>query len=309
MVFTVDWFAGSYRMLYHSVVSFFHLCTLIGFYYVSHFPFALTFHCFSHNIFLNESLYEMCCTNKVALSCWRNEHWDFLIASSVFLYILCVFCPFYYSFLLLLSWTQRIFNLYCLVYCPSFTIFLIIFNFSLLLFSCCSDTISLRGSIKFHLIWTWWNCVRLSKELLLLYLVQILNWVGCCDPAALILRLMDFYFPSSQMWLSLFWKFFICSCCTLTRAIFTEFSRFMLHAASCVEHCLSWSFFSSQMFHFNWNVQVKQWNRCVNWYKYAWVDLSFYPVVNHILYFTLLHVVASPHSLFEKETDLFYPKH
>lgn len=77
----------------------------------------------------------------------------------------------------------------------SFTIFLIIFNFRLLLFSCCSDTVSLRGSIKFHLIWTWWNCVRLSEELSLLYLVHILNWVWCCVPAALILRLMDFYSP------------------------------------------------------------------------------------------------------------------
>lgn len=131
----------------------------------------------------------MCCVNKVTVSCWWNEHWEvFLIPSSLY-----VFISFSCSFHLLLSWTQWILWLYCLVYCPSFTIFLIIFNFSLLLFSCCSDTISLRGSIKFHLIWTWWNCVTLSEELSLLYLVQILNWVWRCDPAALILRLMGFF--------------------------------------------------------------------------------------------------------------------
>lgn len=144
-------------------------------------------------------------------------------------YFMC-FCP---PPLLLLSWAQWIFWLYCLTYCPSFTIFLIIFNFSLLLFSCCSDTVSLRGSIKFHLIWTWWNCVRLSEELSLLYLVQILNWVWSCDPAALILRVMDFYFPLSQMWLSLFWKEIWSSC---TWVIFTEFWLYMLHAVFCAVH-------------------------------------------------------------------------
>lgn len=123
------------------------------------------------------SLLETSCTNTAALS------WDFL-------YISCVSCLFYYSLFLPLSWT---FLFYCLVCCPSFTIFLIIFNLSLLLFSRCSDTISLRGSIKFHLIWTWWNCVRLSKELLLLYLVQILNWVQGRLPAALKSRLTDFF--------------------------------------------------------------------------------------------------------------------
>lgn len=122
----------------------------------------------------------------------------FFIAFSLY-----VFISFSCSFHLLLSWTQWILWLYCLVYCPSFTIFLIIFNFSLLLFSCCSDTISLRGSINFHLIWTWWNCVTLSEELSLLYLVQILNWVWRCDPAALILRLMDFF---SKIWLLPFWR-------------------------------------------------------------------------------------------------------
>lgn len=204
----------------------------------------------------------MCCTNTVALSCCRNEHWDFLIASLVSVYILCVLCPFYYSLLPLLSWTQWSFGLHCLaVYCPSFTTFLIIFNFSLLLFSCCSDTISLRGSIKFHLIWTWWNCVRLSKELLLLYLVQILNWVWCWDPAALILRLMDFYFPLFQMW-----RF----CFTFIQVIFTELSLFMLHAASCVVHRLPWSFF----LHISSTVQVKQWTRWLNWNIHAPVHLA-----------------------------------
>lgn len=142
----------------------------------------------------------------------------------------CVFVVFCHSFLLPLSWTQWIFRWYCLTHCPPFTIFLIIFNFRLLLFSCCSDTVSLRGSIKFHLIWTWWNCVRLSKELSLLYLVQILNWVWSCDPAALILRLMDFYFPLSQMWLPLCFEgkyFFLLHC---TAVIFIRFLFHMLHA-------------------------------------------------------------------------------
>lgn len=144
------------------------------------------------------------------------------IASSLYISHVFVLFTLLNSSSFVLNRQQTISLLYYLTYCPSFTIFLIIFNFSLLLFSSCSDTVSLRGSIKFHLIWTWWNCVRLSKELSLLYLVQILNWVWCCDPAALILRLMDFYFPLSHKWLSqLTVKLFslnsrfTCCCCVL----------------------------------------------------------------------------------------------
>lgn len=151
----------------------------------------------------------------------------FFIASSLY-----VFISFSCSFHLLLSWTQWILWLYCLVYCPSFTIFLIIFNFSLLLFSCCSDTISLRGSINFHLIWTWWNCVTLSEELSLLYLVQILNWVWCCDPAALILRLMDFFQRSD---FDLFEEN-ICCWCTCAAGLSTQFALSMLNVELCVAY-------------------------------------------------------------------------
>lgn len=151
----------------------------------------------------------------------------FFIASSLY-----VFISFSCSFHLLLSWTQWILWLYCLVYCPSFTIFLIIFNFSLLLFSCCSDTISLRGSINFHLIWTWWNCVTLSEELSLLYLVQILNWVWRCDPAVLILRLMDFFQRSD---FDLFEEN-ICCWCTCAAGLSIQFALSMLNVELCVAY-------------------------------------------------------------------------
>lgn len=134
----------------------------------------------------------MCWTNKVTVSCCWKERSDFLITS------LCVFLLFISS-----PFVLNTVDFLVVLSCPSFTIFLIIFNLSLLLFSCCCDIVSLRGSIKFHPIWTWWNCVRLREERSLLYLVQILNWVWFCTPAALILRLMDFYSPLSHMWLSL----------------------------------------------------------------------------------------------------------
>lgn len=176
-----------------TVISFLHLFT---FQFLLDFLFVQTCRRFS----LSHPVHEMCCTNTVTLSCCWNEHPDFFIAP--LRYVLCFSCPSLFiriHFLLLLSCTLRMFCLYSLTHLPSFTMFLIIFNFSFflffsfffLLFSCCCDTVSLRGSIKFHLIWTWWNCVTLSEELSLLYLVQILNWVWCCDPAALILRVMD----------------------------------------------------------------------------------------------------------------------
>lgn len=167
----------------------------------------------------------------------------FLIRTSAWSFLLC-------SLLLILPFVLNTVNFLVALRCPSFTIFLIIFNFSFLLFFHCSDIVSLRRSIKFHLIWTWWNCVSLSEKRSLLYLVQILNWVWCCDPAALILRLMDFYSP--QMWLHCVLKGSVCCCVsTVIFILFSVVSRWVCVVKIIIN-------ISSLIIHFSCTDQVKQ---------------------------------------------------
>lgn len=221
-----------------------------SFHHCSHFHYHLILSPLSAHkcllVFLRLCIFcEITRTDKVILSSRQKERWDFLITSSP----LCTVCLFFVLFISS-SFCPEHSEFSGCIRCP--LIFLIILNFSLLLFSRCSDTVSLRRSIKFHLIWTWWNCVSLSEERSLLYLVQILNWVWCCDPAALILGLMDFRSP--QMWLS--WR-------EAFVAVFPQLFSICSHLFSCwvcfVKTAQNISSLIKFRLHFSWTDQVKLW--------------------------------------------------